>query len=781
MKPLRALRLLCLVTSVSILGCSTGSDLKQNTDDVIAINKIYESSPWVVKNSKLDLKAREGGAVEVSLEAIATRRGEARGPIWLPLAMVSELPDYFEGTDLTTTKPIELEAYRVPDGLWVITIVLPEPANPIVSSTPVPTPPPTPATTPEPAQTPVQTAPPLSDVTTDIKVRVTMVSKEFVSGFPILIPSGEGSGAVAATVTLPGNASFSTLDMTSGDRSDQSTLTALPVSMTGNERKAAIRLIPESSKAWNFANVTYTLNTSGTWRPWFFPSAVLILILAATLWWQFERVRDHRKSLSTLRRTKEKSLKGLRHNKHEFMAIIPSLAQSGDESDSKLRQILFGGIHLVPDHGDFGEADMRLWYREVAEPTSSLLKDYRWQNPELAVHLQVIERITIQLEELERLNQSLRYSYKNWRWVRQVLWGLCLLLLGSMIWLLSTVARAQPGPPPTANKPVVARLATLGELSVDIIPQIPTSDNYDKVNVNLSFFPLSEAAGQQALEEIGIGVSDYANLSIDPVQLPPNSPAKLVQETGKLVRLSVPVSVAPVLERWKILADWKPVEFSATTEYLNSLNLANKVNLTYTIKGAQVVRERAGGRFFHWFPFDTAEVQFPIDLRQPAILSQISLQPPTSEYVASPILEGLANQFVMSESGRSYQSSSKEQQGRAAIWANKPVVLKASFQRPWWQRYGLLVGQLFIGAIAGVLTGWLVFKGDKSGKSKIIAGFGIVGLPLAIWYAAMAKYDNLPTILLFQGITLFEVFFLANILLMFIMSLISYKRFGGTS
>src|SRR5688500_6915262 len=120
MKPLRALRLLFLATVVSLLGCSVGTDLKQNTDDVTAINKIYESTPWVVKNAKPELKARKGGGVDVSLEGIATRPGETRGPIWLPLAMMSELPDYFEGTDLTTTKPIELEAYRVHDALWVI-------------------------------------------------------------------------------------------------------------------------------------------------------------------------------------------------------------------------------------------------------------------------------------------------------------------------------------------------------------------------------------------------------------------------------------------------------------------------------------------------------------------------------------------------------------------------------------------------------------------------------------------------------------------------------------
>jgi hypothetical protein len=778
MKPLRALQLLFLASSISILGCSAGSHLKQNSDDATAINKIYESSPWVVKNSKLDLKAREGGAVEVSLEGIATRPGETAGPIWLPLAMVSELPNYFEGTDLSTTKPIELEAYHVPDGLWVITAVLPEPANPIVSSTPVPSSATTPTTTPEPAQPPVQMARHLSDVTTDIKVRVTMVSKEFVSGFPILIPPGEGNGAVAATVTLPGNASFSTLDVTSGDRSVQSTMTSLPLSMTGNERKAAIRLIPESGKAWNFANVTYTLNTSATWRSWFFPSAVLILVLGATLWWQFERVEDGRKSLSTLQRARKQSFKELRDQKRELMAIIPSLPETGEEFGSKWRNILYWAIRLLSEDGRFGEEDLRLWHKEIADPVSSLLKDY--QNPELAVRLQIIERTTVQLEELERLNERLGYSYKNWRWVRQVLWMFCLLLLGSMIWLMSTVARAQPVSQPGVNKPIVARLATLGELSVDIVPQIPTSDNYDKVNVSLSFFPLSEIAGQQALEEIGIGVSDYANLSIDPVQLPANSPAKVVQETGKLVRLSVPVSVAPILQRWKILADWKPVEFSANTEYLNSLELANKVNLTYTIKGAQVVRERAGGRFFHWFPFDTAEVQFPIDLRQPAILSKINLQPPTSEYVASPILEGLTNQFVVSESGRSYQSSSKAQEGRAAIWANKPVVLKASFIRPWWQRYGLLVGQLLIGVIAGALMGWVVLKGDSNKWSKIIAGVGIVGVPLAIRSAALAKYDHLPTILIFEGITLFEVFFLINIVLMLIVTIVTYRILART-
>ena len=242
--------------------------------------------------------------------------------------------------------------------------------------------------------------------------------------------------------------------------------------------------------------------------------------------------------------------------------------------------------------------------------------------------------------------------------------------------------------------------------------------------MNLSFFPLSEVSGKKSFEEIGFGVSNESRLAIDPVQLPPNSPAKLVQETGRLVRLSVPVSFAPVIQRWKVLADWKPVDFSATAEYMKNLDAASKVTVGYSIKGAQTVSSRTKGKFFHWFPYDTAEVQFPIDLRQSAIVSQINLQPPTTEYVTSPTLEGLASPFVEDDSGRAYKSISKEKDGRSAIWANKPVLLKATFQRPTWQRLLLIFGQVLLAVLVGIGVG---FAMTLSEKSLLKAGIELIG------------------------------------------------------
>ena len=130
MQPLPALKLFVFLGFAwSLAGCSSAGNPSLSADDATALNKIYEASGWTVRNTKLDVLAREGGAVELSLEAAATRKANVDGSIWIPVAMMSTLPDYFEATDLSTSKSIDVEAYRVPGGVWLITVVLPAPQH----------------------------------------------------------------------------------------------------------------------------------------------------------------------------------------------------------------------------------------------------------------------------------------------------------------------------------------------------------------------------------------------------------------------------------------------------------------------------------------------------------------------------------------------------------------------------------------------------------------------------------------------------------------------------
>ena len=148
-------------------------------------------------------------------------------------------------------------------------------------------------------------------------------------------------------------------------------------------------------------------------------------------------------------------------------------------------------------------------------------------------------------------------------------------------------------------------------------------------------------------------------------------------------------------------------------------------------------------------------------MRQPAIVSSIELQRPSFDYVADPSVEGYNGTFIESESGRQYQAVSKEKSGRTAIWAGKLVTIRATFQCTWLQRYGLTIGQVIIDIIIGGVLGFFVVLPDKSWQAVVIGAFGVLGLPWAIRTAILSTYKDLPTIVTFQGITLFEVIFLA--------------------
>jgi hypothetical protein len=779
MKPLPAhpfiLLLAVLLTTVS---CSTDDHLRLNSDDLTALNKIYAASPWTVQNTKLDLQARAGGAVDLTLEGVARRKANDTGPVWLPVAMMDRLPSYFEATDLSTSRAIELEAYRVPGGNWLITVVVPEPENIVTQPTPSSTPSPTPTLTPataepgpsptsstvlEPSQTAEAPTP-----SADLRISVTMVSQDFLTGFPILIPSGEGQASIAATVTLPQRAQFSTLNLAgSGPRAtESSTLTILPASLTEGTTRAATRLTPESGVAWNFSGVTFNQTAPSQWRPWFLPSSALILAVAITLWWWSVSFRNYETHVFSLEQKKEKLLKELKDESRNLITRSHAESDPTAEAELKLQSFLLAET----EHSYIDEAQKR-----VSESIyQSFSKGFQGEGELRKTSVQLVSSLIVRIR---RLNDDVRFLTFSHRKRTLVLWALFAVVVASMIWLLSTVGAAQPNSQVGSNKNVVTRLATLAELNVDILPQNPTSDNYDKVNVDLRFFPLSEVRGKRTFEEISIGVSDQPNLSIDPVQLPSGSAATLVQETGKLFRLKVPVSFAPVLQRWKTLADWKPVDFSATQEYFNNLNAASKINVSYSIKGAQKVTERAKGKFFHWFPFDSVEVQFPLDLRQPAIVSQINLTPATSEFVSTPSLEGLNNPFVEAENGRSYQSTSQTMEGRAAIWASKPVIVKAIFQRPGWQRFLLTVGQTILSVAVGFLIGFGTTLSDKAWLNVIIGILGVFALPLAARSAVLARYEHLPSLLVGEGVTLFEIIFLANVVILALVSYVVNRKF----
>ncbi len=766
-----------LTLLVVISACSSGaSDLRLSADDTANLNRIYETSPWVVRQSKLDFQVREGGVIEINIQGEALRKPDREGEMWLPILLVRDLPEYFQGYVGDTQKPIELESYRIPGGLWVVTAVVSEVPDVSQSSSATPTASPSSPKTSQSSEAissnTQQSAGSLEKLQapTTINLRVLMFSPQFSTGFPFLVPVGQTRRSVDASISLPSGAGFSSLEIKGSDEAAtrSSSFTVLPPSFTGKAASAATRLSPESTVAWNFSGVTYRLSSFGVWRPWFAPSVVLILLTGFTLWWGFEQVGRKRwvsspwKSRNKLLSDLEEDLRDLSVLPKAFKTEAPNFASQWGQQVSKI-------INLLPEfHGRQFNEPISTALHQVKE-LDRQLREYELKSPYdsaiLVIYRLRLKQLESTLDALHDVNREFSYRHsKKETLKRSGFWVLSAAVLASMLWLLSTFAKGQtkPKPPPTK---AVTSIATLGDLGVNLDPQDPHSANYDKVNVALSFFPLTEVQSSKGEEEIGIGTGRSANVTIEPLQLPANSRATILQETGNLVRLNVPTSNAPMIQRLKALAEWKPVEFIPPPDYFKSLDAGNKVTVNYVLKGAQRVSERTKGGFFHWFPWDTMSVELPLELQQPAIVSNIQLHRPSLDYVASPSAEGVTIPFVESDDGRDYQSSSKEKEGRTVIWARSPVTVRALFERTFFQRIGLTVGQV-IGAlvIAGVLGWWT--KAKTIGKFLVTA-FVFISFFWAFRTVVLNYYSNLPTIVTVQGITLFETLALANVVLIF--------------
>jgi len=235
------------------LSCTGANTLKPNSNDQSALGQIYEKSGWSFKKSRINLKASGDGAVEVQIEGQATSKDESQtGPLLLPIVLTRELPPYYRLSEETSADKAQLLAYQAKDGLWCIAaeVALPRP-EPI----PSPTPPSTESSTAEASDsTSVETAKPA----TTVKLRLLMVSPEFSTALPLLVPAGEGRTNVDTTVSLPIGARFQALEVEGEPDTLPTALTVMPPTLSQNEVVAAGRLASGGVIAWDFSKLTYS-------------------------------------------------------------------------------------------------------------------------------------------------------------------------------------------------------------------------------------------------------------------------------------------------------------------------------------------------------------------------------------------------------------------------------------------------------------------------------------------------------------------------------------------
>lgn len=773
--------LLSVLVALVVLasGCSSGEGLRPNSDDGKALRHIYNSSPWQFQQSLLEIQVREAGAVEINFEGDVIRKDTGKdGPLLLPVALVRELPDYLKGTDLKRQQAVELQSYKVVDGLWCITALLPPDESPEQASTH------------QPAQTPYKP--------NRTQLRVLLVSPAFSKNLPLLVPVERHRAGAEIYVTLPQGATFNSLNISNGNEpSEEDTkLTVLPTSLTGGMVRAAGKFSQESGMTWNFSGVTYTspsnLNYFGKVPAYLLMAALICLFLAFFYWMQVKGVRRYKKDIGTsrLKRSEEiyelyrqltekeasaqsldselgvheismerefhdtyHELKNVRHKLYERLGMLNIEMYRGGDSkeveevkgeEKKFSELLAKlRVKLNTPDGESQETDrIASWLRIQQEL------------------LGVINLFTLRLSHFKQLDE---FEYKNRERVNprerlillMVMYAVMFLLAASMLVLTS---KAQETPPSVQGEPQ-SQVATLGDFGMVATPKDAPSD---KVAVALDFIALTNPSPQN-IGEVGIGTGNRSDAEMQEVKAEPADRVKILQLSRKLARLMVPASSVPSLDASGLLSNpqLKIERVSMTDSLQAALNdKGNLVKLEYVVTRAQETKNYIGS-WLHRFPFEYKTVTLPLNVQQPAIISKIEL-PRSSDFTGVVSAKGIYD-AEFKESSNAYGLDLGRRESRITIPAGGEILLEATLRRTWFQRLFLTVGQIILAIIGGWILGFVASLGSESRTATIIGGIGLVGLPYLMRSSVLSTYKDLPSLLSGQTPTVFELVFLLSL------------------
>lgn len=692
---LQLLFLLCIL-AVFTPGCSSQKRLQLTDNDASALQRIQDISPWSFRQSRLELEVHQGGAVEVIIEGQAMLKDKSEGGIlWLPVALLRELPQYFTCTEESDQKPLDLQSYKVAGGLWCIAAIIPLPRTAAPSV--------------EPSSAERRT--------TVLRVRTLMLSSDFSSGLPLLIPAGQGRAEVDTRVTLPNNTAFRTQEVVT--RSESAALSTklipFPSSLSQGAVTGVARLSPTPAAAWDFSDVTY-YSKSVLIRPFIEVSLVLCLVVAV-VWTIYKRRQVSRERRNWYLR-------------EEY--------ESGRMSDPRLEEL---------------DQDARF------EVTKKYLKKKYLQN----------------LEERDKRRKSdLHYDlYRRESMLWEFRGPLSLLFFATAALILLAFfapwVLAQASPQPSAEA-VPVKMATLGELGMAVQSNLAQSD---RLTVAFNFFALTDAVDSQGMTEIAIGIGDNSRVNIEEVKSISSDRVKVTQQSPKRSRLSVPANTTSALGLLQALSNLNIEQLRLPADYLKALNDSNFVKLEYTLSGAQSVSERNQGGWLHWFPYDTKAMEIPLELTQPAIISKIEIQRPI-DFVGDVSANGMNASFIEGE--KEYKLDRGQSDSRLTIPPHEQITLKAQFRRTRFQRFFLTYGQILIAVISGVILGYLSSLPDKSVFAAIIQGIGVLGLPWIMRSSVFSSYKELPTLLSGQAPTVFEVVFLISWVLYAATTILTAKR-----
>src|SRR6185295_2758408 len=168
-------------------------------------------------------------------------------------------------------------------------------------------------------------------------------------------------------------------------------------------------------------------------------------------------------------------------------------------------------------------------------------------------------------------------------------------------------------------------------------------------------------------------------------------------------------------------------------------------------------------QFLHSFPYDEFAFDLPISFESPVILENISIIG-SSDFDCSVSVSSLPLSF--SRKGDVYRSriadaeiDARRSPIRVTMSRGEPVTLRARFRRSAYKRYGLIVTPLFLAVVVGMGVGVVSRKSGKWPKTiaRIFPITGALTSPWVLRGTVLDRYPDLPRLIQFEGITIFEV------------------------
>jgi hypothetical protein len=727
--------LLILITAViCVAGCSSQDTLQLKSGDINALKRIYEVSSWQFRQSRLNFQvhqtnaADQTGAVEIVLEGEAVQKAAGQeGPLLLPVALVRQLPDYLQATDLSNQSSVELQAYKVVDGLWCITALVP------LSAT---------------SENPPALPAPRSN---HVQLKLLLVSPEFESKLPLLIPAEQSRSSVDLSVNLPQGAKFESQDIRSYGpyTGEGSKLTVLPSSLTGGSIRAVARLLPESAIAWDFSRITYIKSSSIYFSPSIILLSLLTLIMGITLfyWMKITRYRKDYSKTSTndedddrlTYRIRAKELFGI-SSLIISLLLVPIIyftvrgAQGNQRPITPLTviTILSALVSLI--------GVMFLYWRWAIQYQGRYRKKY--------------------------------YYLKRWVSRRRYLIITILIIGLTLMAIAYVIVRGAQGDQQLAQNGSPEKVAALGDFGMTVVAN---NSQPNKVTVILDFLALTDRSSQ-GMEEVGIGTGDNNNAEMEDVKVTPSDNAKIIQLSRKQARFIVPTSYIPSLTVLRALSDSQiQIEKVRITDNLQAAlnDKGNLVKMEYVLTKVLENKNHIGG-WLHSFPFDYKTLVIPIKLQQPAIVSKIEL-PEQEGFVTTISTKGISDAIFV-QSNNTYQLNLGRRESRITIPASGEVTFEVTYQRSGMQLLILTLGQIVLAIIGGLFLGLIASLPSSSQVGTIIGAIGLVGLPYLMRSSVFSTYKDLPSLLSGQSPTVFELIFIFSLI---IYAVVAWKSWKG--